>query len=163
MPTPNVHTPERFRLAYGNRDWTWYRGLLGEVVANGLPGAVLDVGAGLGLFVECCLKFGIRAEGIEASDYAVREAKNRCGIKLVCADIGNGFPFTDSSFSTVVINETVEHLEPEVARIAFSEAHRVLRPGGLLMVNSPSKWHPKEKLVDLHINLYSPSRLKLHP
>ncbi len=160
MRSRTIHTPERFQRCYGGREWTWYRGLLSQVVAKGMPGAVLDVGAGLGLFVECCRRFGIRAEGIEGSEYAVREAKNRCGISLIHAELGDGIPFADGSFSNVVINETIEHLEPDVAKTVFREAHRVLLPGGLLMVNSPSVWNPKEKDKPSHINLYSPTRLK---
>ena len=55
----NLHTKETFEKAYGNRDWNWYRFLVAESMKYGMPGKWLDLGAGLGFFVECAQRFGI--------------------------------------------------------------------------------------------------------
>ena len=55
------------------------------------------------------------------------------GIKIL-ADAGN-LPFKDSSFSSVLCTELLEHiLRPGKV---VSEIHRILRPGGILIVTVP--------------------------
>ena len=71
----NIHTPETFLRAYGTREWRWYQHLLSCVIQKGKPGIVLDIGAGLGLFMECAHRWGIKCIGLEGSEFAVREAK----------------------------------------------------------------------------------------
>lgn len=59
----NIHTEEDFKRDYANRDWRFYKLLLSECIKYGQPGKWLDLGAGLGFFVECAQKFGIDCEG----------------------------------------------------------------------------------------------------
>ena len=48
--------------------------------------------------------------------------------------------FADSSFDTAFITDVVEHLTPAELAAALAEAHRVLRPGGRLVVHtSPNR------------------------
>ncbi len=42
-------------------NWTWFKEDLALCVQEGTPGPILDIGSGLGFFVECCRKFGIRS------------------------------------------------------------------------------------------------------
>src|SRR5438552_14373106 len=74
---PNIHSPEAFAQAYGQRDWRHYRWLVAVCVEHAEPGLVVDVGAGLGLFVEACLRYGLPCVGLEGSVYAVETARQR--------------------------------------------------------------------------------------
>jgi len=47
-------------------------------------------------------------------------------------------PFAEASFDGIVLTEVLEHCKNPFA--AMSEVHRVLRPGGLLLVTSPFLW-----------------------
>lgn len=47
------------------------------------------------------------------------------------------FPYDDETFDVVVFGEIIEHLIADPMH-AFSEIHRVLRPGGLLVVTTPN-------------------------
>ena len=102
----------------------------------------------------------IEAAGVEGSEYAVEEARRRAGIELICADLGKALPFHQHSFANVVINETIEHLKPDAAQLCLHEAFRVLRPSGMLLINSPSRWNREEKNEPTHVNLYWPCRLR---
>ena len=54
----------------------------------------------------------------------------------VIADLdGAGLPFHESSFSHVSLVHVVEHVASVVD--ALEEVHRVLRPGGLLLIETP--------------------------
>ena len=48
--------------------------------------------------------------------------------------------FADASFDTALMTDVVEHLAPSELAAALAEAHRVLRPGGRLVVHtSPNR------------------------
>lgn len=57
-------------------------------------------------------------------------------------------PFADASFDGIVLTEVLEHcVNPQAA---MGEVHRVLKPGGLLLVTSPFFWptHQTEDYKD---------------
>jgi len=146
---------------YSSRDWRSYRNILSLVIAHSEPGPILDVGAGCGFIVEGAVRWGISCKGIDGSAEAVAIARERYPEMDIRQHLlSDPMPFSDQSFQTVIINQVIEHLEPEVARRVLKETCRVLRPGGMLAVTSPCKYNKYEKEVDpTHINLYSPGEL----
>jgi SAM-dependent methyltransferase len=60
------------------------------------------------------------------------------------SDLGeaNALPFPDESFDGVAILYVLYHLPDP--RLALAEAHRVMRPGGLIAVASPSRYDSPE-------------------
>lgn len=58
------------------------------------------------------------------------------------------FPFPEASMEAVFASHLLEHLPPAKALIAVKEAHRVLRPGGILRIAVPD--------LDLHVREYQP-------
>lgn len=159
MMSPTIHTPQDFKRAYKDRDWRFYKGLLATCIRYGEPGKILDLGAGLGLFVECCMRYGIECVGIEGSSWACKKAEER-GIKLICLDLAEDFPFPDEEFSVVVCNQVIEHLLPQTAKHMLQESYRVLKPNGVIIINSPCYYNSRERCEPTHINLYTPSRLR---
>ena len=155
-----LHTAEELAAAYQGRTWEHYRHQLATVVEFAPPGRVLDVGAGTGLLVECFLKFGLPCVGVEGSPSGVQTAESR-GIPLVLGLLDDPLPFPDASFSAVVCNQVIEHLLPATAERLLLEARRVLIPGGILLIESPSPRDPVQRAEAGHINLYLPSRLRL--
>ena len=59
-------------------------------------------------------------------------------------------PFPDNSFDLVTCLETVEHVEQPERLLA--EALRILVPGGLIYVTTPSRKHPNDS-DPTHINI----------
>ena len=51
-----------------------------------------------------------------------------------------GLPFADQEFDKVVMVDTIHHLESYES--TMSEVHRVLKPGGLLLIFEPNKANP---------------------
>jgi len=156
----NIHSETLFKTAYGDRDWAFYKQLLGSCVTHGKPGTWLDLGAGLGLLTECAFRFGIDCIGLEGSEYAVHEARNRVpGLDVRLHDLGKPFPLGENSIATVVLNQTIEHLDKPAAQFVLRESYRVLEPGGVLLIYSPCWYNRQERKEITHINLYSPKTL----
>ncbi len=154
-----LHSKEEFLDAYGGRGWEDYRYLLSTLVEFAPPGLVLDAGSGTGLFVECCRSFGVPCIGLEGSMAGARVHRQR-RLPVAAGRLEDGLPFPPSTFGSVVANQVVEHLYPETAALFFREAFRVLVPGGVLLVASPSARDPVQRREPGHVNLYLPSRLR---
>lgn len=106
------------------------------------PGdAVLDVGCATGTqLLLAAPMVGITGtlSGIEPSapmvEYAMAKAKAR-GVNLrVSRGSADRLPFADASFDAVLCTLVLHHLPVEVRAPAVAEMHRVLRPGGRLVV-----------------------------
>ena len=157
---PAIYNKEMYDFAYANTTWNSSRKMLARCIRNGKPGPILDIGCGLGFFVECCHKFGIPAIGLEGSAYAVKAAKEREPLLDIRQhDLEDPFPFEEETFSMVLCNEVIEHLPKKTAQNALRESYRVLDNGGNLFVYSPSIANPVAH-QPVHINLHSPKSLK---
>lgn len=105
-----------------------------ELIAD-LRGALLDVGCSTGAFVKLALESGFGAEGIDLSEPAISYGRDRLGLPLRCGDF-TAQALPASSYDVVTLWATLEHLPDPGAFIA--EAHRVLRPSGVLAVTVPN-------------------------
>ncbi len=141
---------------YQGRRWQWYEPLYLQMRPT--P-PVLDVGSGLGLFVECCLHNGLAAVGVELSEEGIAASAAR-RLPVVRADLGIAFPFRDESFGSVLAHHVLEHVARERERTILKEVHRILRPGGFLLVVSPNVHHPQAHDDPDHVNLFTPHQLR---
>ncbi|QAU33630.1 class I SAM-dependent methyltransferase [Janthinobacterium sp. 17J80-10] len=150
------------QLYYADRDWHSYASLLAMVVKYSEPGPILDLGAGCGYFVEAGMQWGLQCVGIDGAHEAIELATSRAPeIDIKLHKLSEPLPFQDHSFQTIVMNQVIEHLEPSVLEMALLEAFRVLRPGGTILILSPSAANKNEWDADpTHINLLSPSELR---
>jgi len=158
---PCIYNKEMYELAYPDDNWNSSRKLLARCIKKGKPGPILDIGCGLGFFVECCYRFGVPAIGLEGSAYAVQAAKEReSHLDIRQHDLEDPFPFEKGTFSMVMCNQVIEHLPKETAHNALRESYRVLANGGNLFVYSPSIFNREQAREPVHINLHSPKSLK---
>lgn len=157
-----VGTKEYYQKYYAGREWEVYRNILSKVIELSEPGPILDIGTGIGLFVECAARWGFDCIGIDGSSEAIKIGQERCkDISLIHHVLDNPLPFQDGRFTTVIMNQVIEHLEPKIRDIALFESYRVLRPGGALLIYSPNRFNRKEAGLDpTHIVLYSPKELR---
>ncbi|MFL6795892.1 MAG: class I SAM-dependent methyltransferase [Xanthobacteraceae bacterium] len=147
---------------YSSRDWTFYSHLLGQIVVHSCPGPILDLGAGTGLLVECATRWGLDCQGLDGSHDAVAIGLQRFpALRISQHHLSKPLPLPNGSVQTVLLNQVIEHLEPEVAKHTLSECFRVLRTRGLVFVLSPSRFNRYERKTDpTHINMYAPSELR---
>jgi SAM-dependent methyltransferase len=109
---------------------------------------VLEVGCGDGSFTtDLAQKFSsVTAIDISAGQLAENAARLP-GITFRQHDVSETFPFEDGTFEVVWCSEVLEHLfDP---RFALREMHRILRPGGRLLVTVPYHGRFKNVLIAL--------------
>ncbi len=157
-----IYDKSLFEADYAdNRDWNFYRYNLAKCIEKGKPGTILDLGAGLCHFAECCEKFGIPCIAAEGSFYGLSQARLRSArLRLVCCDLRAALPFADGTFSTILCNQVIEHLPAGATNHLLAEAHRVLQTGGVLFVYTPSKYNWDERKKEHHINLLTPKQIE---
>ena len=93
---------------------------------------ILEVGAGLGFFLDVCEDFGISAEGCDIDEGRVECAnRERARVRLGTLDDSYG----DASFDAVFAFNLIEHLTHPKEFLA--RAQRVLKAEGLLVIETP--------------------------
>ncbi len=95
---------------------------------------VLDVGCGRGVILGPLADRGYEAHGVELSEEATQGADPRARIRIAERLSQAGYP--EQFFDQVVIWHVLEHLDDP--RGTLEEIHRVLRPGGRLVVAVPN-------------------------
>jgi ubiquinone/menaquinone biosynthesis C-methylase UbiE len=143
----------------------FYRMYRDEVLrrAGSLHGReILEVGCGEGMMFEGTPTTPVQ---MDVSMTRVRRAREKARY-LLCAD-GYQLPFADRSFSLVLLIAVLEHTS-EPWRV-LEEAHRVLRPGGRVLIVVPNdvtmsigrvlllKWPPR---YPDHLTLTPPGRMR---
>ena len=128
--------------------WEWERRralLLGEL----RPGdRVLDLGCGAGRFVAALREAGADAVGVELAEGALQRARrNVPGADLRLLDPGGSVPLGHGEVDLVWRSEVLEHVPDTVALL--TEARRVLKPGGRLLVTVPDHGRFRRTLIAL--------------
>lgn len=124
------------------RDHWWFRGrrtvylgLLERALAGARPGRTLDLGAGVGGFLEGLSRLSERVVGYEHDAQAALHCRAR-GFTRIARASAERVPARDASFGLVCLFDVLEHLDDD--RAALREAARVLEPGGLCLASVPA-------------------------
>ncbi|HUQ72258.1 MAG TPA: methyltransferase domain-containing protein [Planctomycetaceae bacterium] len=119
-------------------------------IASGWQGGrTLDFGCGAGGLTYQIAKSSREAVGLDLEEYKLdfaRSQRDRMGcsnVQFLSYD-GTTLPFADSSIDSVVCVDVIEHLPTPEHFV--SEFHRVLKPGGQLLLSFGPPWyHPHGK------------------
>lgn len=111
----------------------WMRAELGEHPHHS---EVLEVGCGDASFTKSLAEYSPRVTAIDISAEQIEEnARAHPEIAFLQHDVAERFPFEDGTFGAIWCSEVLEHLfDPG---FALREMHRVLAPGGKLLVTVP--------------------------
>ncbi|MBD1845998.1 class I SAM-dependent methyltransferase [Cyanobacteria bacterium FACHB-63] len=119
-----------------NFDYYKRNQVLKRIYHDGQSQRILDLGAGRGTVSQFFLQKNYEVYAIEWTQAGV-ERLNQAGIKAFQHDIeAFPYPFEDNYFDEIFWGDNIEHLFfPERT---LNEIHRILKPGGRLVLSTPN-------------------------
>lgn len=144
----------------------WFIGLrrfakqvLDGAAPAGGAGVVIDCGAGTGRNLDWLEAYGA-AVGVELSPAGLAVAR-AAGRRMVRGSVA-ALPFADGAAGLVTSFDVLYCLDDDVERQALREMHRVLRPGGLALVNAAALdiLHGSHSALTREQRRYTPARLR---
>ena len=144
----------------------WFKGLrrtarqLIDAARDGRAlGRIVDCGAGTGRNLEWLCKYG-DAVGVELSPTGLAAGRAR-GRRLVRASVA-ALPFASSTVDLATSFDVLYCLDDATERQALSEMWRVLRPGGLIVVNVAALdiLRGSHSTLTHEVRRYTPERLR---
>ncbi len=127
-------------------------------------GHLLDVGCGAGHGMEMLERYGWKTTGTDFDPLAIANAKSK-GLDVYLGELEDQH-FADNSFDAVLLSHVIEHVPHPIQLL--KECHRVLKPGGHLVVITPNaastghkqfgqSWRGLE--VPRHLQIFTPHSL----
>jgi 2-polyprenyl-3-methyl-5-hydroxy-6-metoxy-1,4-benzoquinol methylase len=98
-------------------------------------GRLLDVGCACGFFVKAAQDAGWQAEGVELSQWSADYGRDKLGVKIFPGLLSEA-KFPDNSFDAITVWDVLEHVPDPISEL--NEIYRILKPGGLLLINYPN-------------------------
>ena len=128
-------------------------------------GKFLDIGAATGFFMSLAKERGFEVSGVEISPFASEEGRKK-GLNIITGELENA-QFPDEFFDVISLCDVLEHVPNPVT--FFREVSRILKKGGLILINTPDagslwakimgkRWHllvPPE-----HLHYFSSQNIK---
>jgi 2-polyprenyl-3-methyl-5-hydroxy-6-metoxy-1,4-benzoquinol methylase len=121
---------------------------------------VIDIGCGRGEWLRVLAQAGYRARGCDSNEIMAGECQER-GLDVVhkeAVEFLGGIP--ENSAGAVTAFHVVEHLSIESMLALIDSCLRVLRPGGILILETPN---PLNVLVSCHSFYLDPTHVKPLP
>ncbi|MBA2517588.1 MAG: methyltransferase domain-containing protein [Solirubrobacterales bacterium] len=116
--------------------WAWQR-RRARLLDEAKPGErVLDLGCGAGRFLRALQEVGSVPVGVEIAEAALSRARvnaPRAELHLMAPDAE--LPLADDSIALVWCSEVIEHVADTAQLVG--EVHRVLAPGGRVLITTP--------------------------
>ena len=117
---------------------------------------ILEGGFGTGAYIDHFRQYVKKIYGVEGSERGFQKARQKIGNSAnVNLQIGNvlNLGFTDDFFHAYMVNQVIHHLDtalsyPKLNRF-LKESRRVLKPGGVLVINTSSR-----EQLDPHSGIY---------
>lgn len=106
-------------------------------------GKLLDVGCGLGFFLESAEKY-YDAHGIDISEYSIREARKRTKRSKLSIGNATNLNYENEFFDVITAFDLLEHISSPIK--ALKDFHRVLKPNGIIIVRVPNVSSIGEKI-----------------
>lgn len=108
------------------------------LIDAGLPATAIDLGCGRGEWLELMQGLGIESQGVDLDDGMLAIAREH-GLNVKTQDVLEALrELGDESQAIVSGFHIAEHLEFPILQKLVQEAYRVLRPGGLLILETPN-------------------------
>jgi SAM-dependent methyltransferase len=140
------------------------------VAQKWIKGDLLEVGCGEGRGIEYLTPHISRYSAIDKIESAVLDLKKRYPTGNFISGNLPPLPYPDAAFDSVVSFQVIEHIQDDGKFLR--EIHRVLRPGGVVLVTTPNRpmslsrnpWHIREytaaELTDLARTVFANVEMK---
>jgi SAM-dependent methyltransferase len=122
------------------REHFWFKGfrafvapVVARAAATRPPARLLDCGCGTGVNLPMLAQYGT-AYGFDLTWTGLKFAKDHGTQRLAQASVVH-VPFRDAAFDLVTCFDVLQCLPPDVGRQVIAEFHRILAPGGHLVMN----------------------------
>jgi len=118
------------------KHWRRYADSLASIIAaHPLPGTLVDVGTGNGLLMVLAQRQGWQAIGIDVSESRARVCRENFGLDVRTGTL-EAVQLPAASADAIALRHVLEHVEDPVGLML--EARRVLRPGGIFLLEVPN-------------------------
>jgi SAM-dependent methyltransferase len=117
--------------------WSEIRSDSARAASNAPPGRILDLGGSAGSFTS---RITAGVPGLRAVSIDIARPASAPECDFVLGDALR-LPFKDSAFSAVAARAVLHHF-PDRLDVSMAELHRVLAPGGALVVQEPCAGNP---------------------
>lgn len=146
-----IYSDDTVRKQYEDR----YESLMQVLVELAGPvGSVLDVGCGIGNFLGWAHDQGMNAHGVDIDDEAVASARSRGLNASLFDDLADHVE--PGSFDVVTLWDVIEHTSDP--HQLLDRAVSCLRPGGLILVETPDVTFPLRPLLIAQRKVIEPIR-----
>ncbi len=137
--------PAPAAVGLGQPSYVWRFGLERrfELIRKHVPlegRRILDIGCGIGTFVQRLRQFSPHVYGVDIDQERVRQGA--MALPYLAVAVSEHLPFGDATFEVVLLHEVLEHVRDD--RLTLGEAGRVTRPGGRIVIYCPNRLYPFE-------------------
>lgn len=154
---------EKLKNYYEDANFINYRHIFVEAVMHyrgNRFNKILDIGSGIGVFLDSIRPFGFEMYALEASEYGLKRLKEKgFNAQNFFLEKNKKLPFQNNEFSFVLFNQVIEHLNKDVGQYYIKEIIRILEPGGVGIIKSPSKYAKIWRTDPHHIYCWKPNEL----
>lgn len=121
---------------------------------------VLDLGCGVGIFLDCLRQQGIDGVGVER-DPAIADYGSGMGLNIINADALEFLEQTPEQYDGIYCSHFVEHLPFDVVQRLITSLSRRLVPGGVAVLTFPDPESIRSQLLGFwrdpeHVRFYHP-------
>lgn len=127
--------------------------LFKEIEKTMRPGAVLDIGCAAGFFIETARKRGWEPHGVEIGDFAARHAREKLNLDVRTGDFIE-MELPKENYDLVLMMDVIEHLTSP--RKGLEKVSNILKPGGLLVLETPNFESAPSRLLGAGWGLIAP-------
>lgn len=141
---------DRWVGGYAAYEWAHLRHVLDAYAVEVAGRDVLEFGCNVGGSLVVLAALGARVTGVDVDPLMAPLALANCrrhGLeaRTIAIEAGRALPFDAASFDLIVANSVLEYVDADALVPAIGEFHRLLRPGGqLLICGTASRLSPKE-------------------
>jgi len=126
---------ESWYLPYWNKRKKYFQKIFTEVEKNiKKKGKLLDIGCGVGIFLEVAKEKGWEVYGQEVSSFAIEWCRNK-GLKVLDKPLPE-LNLPENSFDLVSMFDVIAHIREPVEYLNICK--KILKPDGYLIVKTPS-------------------------